>query len=130
MESLNLPSEDHPTGAQGMSNSLASEVAVYKNALEKVVPQEEISGLDTSDPQTTFKTSCVEKPLRESSSSDEGKIDTSDELMEIDCNNFIAECAAEASQRRNLDGKELEDRRVNATDEANEMIRKGRSNKN
>ena len=87
---------DLPEGNQNQStkgkalerqtNLSESDTTIYQNALEKVD-----SGDIVVDAEITFKN-------RESSSSEEGKIDTSDEMMEIDCNNFIAECTAQANR--------------------------------
>ena len=38
--------------------------------------------------------------IRRESSSSEGPIDTSDELMEVDCDRFIADCRQEAERQR------------------------------
>ena len=90
-----------------------SETTVYQNALEKINDSD-----INDDPEITFK-------KRDCSSSEEGKIDTSDEMMEIDCNQFIAECAAEANRRKRslpedkeLDPKEIADNTIREAEAA------------
>ena len=59
------------------------------------------------------------------SSSSEDRIDTSDELMEVDINDqFIADCAAEANHKRSYPRDEVEKSdRDRAREQADEMIR-------
>ena len=74
-----------------------SETMVYENALNKVTEEND----QIVDSEITF---CIressnqdEQLNKRESSSSEDRIDTSDELLEVELNdNFIADCAAEA----------------------------------
>ena len=73
------------------------------------------------DPEIMFK-------KRDSSSSEDGRIDNSDELMEIDCNKFIAECAAEASHRKRA-YPQVQYRRPDPQETADDVIRRAEAGK-
>ena len=99
--------------AENQAIQTNSKTTVYRNVLEKINDSD-----INDDPEITFK-------KRDCSSSEEGKIDTSDEMMEIDCNQFIAECAAEANRRKRtltedkeLDPKEIADNMIREAEAA------------
>ena len=82
------------------TNLLTSQTTIYRNVLDKQVEKEAII-----DEEISFKVKDNDHNL--SSSSDE-RIDTSNEMIEMDVHNvqsFIADCAAEAanSRKRSLD---------------------------
>ena len=87
-------------------NSSNSETTIYQNAVEFMDVNQETNQhkegfYEINDPEITFKSKT-----RDSTSS-EDHVNTSDELMEIDINEqFIAECAAEASQVDKRNSKE------------------------
>ena len=90
-----------PAQKQGKSivkeSDKESEVTIYKDAVKKVSNDSNEFYQQMDDPEISFKT----KPNRESSSS-EDRIDTSDEMMEIDINEqFIADCEKEPRWQRN-----------------------------
>ena len=105
--------EKNPNGKH--QSDTMSDTTIYDNALQKIVQV---------DPEISFKEKIVEKEVqlekevdkRDSTSSEE-QIDTSDELIEMDVHDkFIAECAAEASNRKRTypytdeGGQEMHDR--------------------
>ena len=76
-----------------------SVMTIYNNALEKIAPDEEMV-----DPEIVFKVNKVDK--QRNSSSSEDRIDTSDELMDVEDppnemlnDRFIADCEREAKRR-------------------------------
>ena len=90
-----------PARKQGKSivkeSDKESEVTIYKDMVKKVSNDSNETYQQIDDPEISFKT----KPNRESSSS-EDRINTSDEMMEIDINEqFIADCEKEARWQRN-----------------------------
>ena len=80
-----------------------SDTTIYNNVLNQVGEDES----EDVDPEITFKQTEIsgnDNRLRESSSS-EDRIDTSDELMDVDVDvhdKFIADCEMEANQKRSL----------------------------
>ena len=80
-----------------------SDTTIYNNALNQVGEDES----EDVDPEITFKQTEIsgnDNRLRESSSS-EDRIDTSDELMDVDVDvhdKFIADCEMEANRKRSL----------------------------
>ena len=77
----------------------SSETTIYQNVLEKANPQ---NFVEVVDAEISFKVNNKDANL---SSSSEERIDTSDELLELEDANdnvqsFIAECAAEAANSR------------------------------
>ena len=119
----NVP--DHAEGRAGKSGSVpktySSETTIYKNVLEKVNNNDDNDQFVDVDPEIMFK-------KRDSSSLEDGRIDTSDELMEIDCNKFIAECTAEASHRKRA-YPEVQDRRPDPQKTADDMIHQAEAGK-
>ena len=86
--------------SKGKTKNIAStnsETMIYHDAVEKAVTYKRV------DPEISFK----EKDKNRDSTSSEDKIDTSDNLMEVEVDvndRFIADCAAEA-ERQKLKGK-------------------------
>ena len=105
-----------PKGNKDQNTESGSVTTIYQNVLDKIDSSEGINNLD--DPEISFnphgrqgnQNSKMVKG-RDSSSSEEGKIDTSDEMMEVDCDKFIADCEAQASSRC---------KRIHAKQETNE----------
>ena len=109
----------------------SSETTIYQDVLQEE-PEPDISD-NEDDPEITFKVG--QKKLRESSSSDD-RIDTSDELMEIDVGNvndqFIADCASDAKRRRRSDYPEEldpeDEARRRAVQQTEKVIRQAEAN--
>ena len=87
-------------------NETGSNTTIYQNVLQQVArsgeeTKETEPGFinaeirDKDDPEIVLNIKLPGTERRESTSS-EDKIDTSDELMEVDCDKFIADCRAEA----------------------------------
>ena len=116
------------TGERTESSDSMSETTIYKNALEEVrYIEREV------DPEIAFRVKEGSSPSNDkqnkcnSSSSEEERIDTSDELMEVDFNEkFIADCEAEATRRKRSFDQPPEDKRIN---QAEEMIREHENRK-
>ena len=117
------------------SNQSGSETTIYQNALDKIETRSEIV-----DSEITFKVKenqalqpadCPVDNKRDSSSSEE-RIDTSDELMDvnlaIDLNEkFIADCAQEAENSRKRSYPE--EARPTAREQAEDKIRQAEASK-
>ena len=88
-------------------NPSISDVTIYKNAVEMANPSEGLGNVgDDSievDSEITFKRKNDDTVRGRDSSSSDDRIDTSDEMMEIDINKqFIVDCQNEA-RRRSVD---------------------------
>ena len=62
-------------------------------------PDTEEMETESIDPDITFNIKKPVKQTRESTSSEDKMIDTSDEMLELDCDKFIADCREEAERR-------------------------------
>ena len=84
-----------PSSSKGESSSSTT---IYRNVLAKQVQEGQPEDVQSVDNEITF--CSPNKVIRRESLSSEGQIDTSDELMEVDCDLFIADCRQEAEQQR------------------------------
>ena len=127
---MDLPDHTHSkrksTGAgtkqKVLNNQSNSDTTIYQNVLEKVDENE--ANQIVVDPEISFK-------KRDSSSSEEGRIDTSDEMMEINCNKFIADCAAEVNRCKQSYQEQTDGRQHNQEpgQSSDEMIREAEAAK-
>ena len=116
---------------QGMPEHLTSnsDMTIYHNMLQKITDKDVEGSTIQVDDEIAFKKSSINKN-RDSSSSDE-KMDTSDEIadIEIELNDmnerFIADCEQEAKRRRSslLDHRDEEDVGMVAKHNSDEIIR-------
>ena len=116
---------------QGMPEHLTSnsDMTIYQNMLQKITDKDVEGSTIQVDEEIAFKKSSVNKN-RDSSSSDE-KMDTSDEIadIEIELNDmnehFIADCKQEAKRRRSplLDHRDEDDDGMVAKCNSDEIIR-------
>ena len=98
-----LQGDKEKTGRDNLATESTSETMIYKNALKKSSPNEIVEVIDA---EVSFKVKGTDR--NNSSSSDEDKIDTSDEMLELgevnevneNVESFIADCAAEAARSR------------------------------
>ena len=114
-------------------NSSNSDTMIYQNVLSKEVPN--IPEDNELDPEITFKVNCTKRD----SSSSEDRIDTSDELMEVDLdteinNRFIADCAKEVQKHREVEKRpyqadDVESRKRRCDDSTDEVIRQAEAAK-
>ena len=113
-----------------------SDTTIYRNALDRVdqlnpnmgepdsnmeIDQflEDVPDQLIVDNEVSFKG----KPKQRGSTSSEDRVNTSDEIMEVDCDHFIADCQASASQQRNRQNvRGMEDRRPGELSQGDKMI--------
>ena len=82
-----------------------SDTTIYNNALEQVpedqAPKESVSniGYNTLVVDSEISLKIPGKVNGRESSSSEDQVDTSDELIEVDCDKFIADCQAQAEKQ-------------------------------
>ena len=111
-----------------------SDTTIYHNALNKI-NQRNVVVTETGDPDITFKVTEESLRTKGNISSDEDKIDTSDEtidveLNQINVNEFIADCASEARRRREeLDMIPEDHDERNVIDQTDEIIREAEASK-
>ena len=84
-----------------------SDTTIYQNVLKEA--SSEVQDMMSVDNEITFYS--PDKVRRGSSFSDD-QVNTSDEVMEIDCDKFIAECQAEAERSRHQSQEGHENKEV------------------
>ena len=115
LNSQNSPheTEEHDKNSKGENTSGGSETTIYQNVLGKdadLCGERENGNIKVfqADSEIAFKlneNSKRAKELQHSSSSEDGQVDTSDDLIDMEINNvnvdnFIADCASEANRRK------------------------------
>ena len=117
------------TGRDKVTDDLLSDTTIYQNALEQIDDSEPLD----ADPEITFKNKCDQTQVnskRDSSSSEE-KIDTSDELLdvELEINGNLFPDGEPVEKRRKCSLQEGDEASKPELDHAEEMIREVESNK-